>query len=94
MLNEPGAARRIESREEDRLSEFDRNIVGEAVRLTFPLRDPVECYRHMKMTIETCEAILARLQHRSKDRSQLFMVRGMLRELHQKMNAYRNGRRD
>lgn len=98
MLNEPGAARRIveESIAEDRLTAFDRTIVGgKSVRIDFPLLDPVECYRHLELVEETCRAIRQQLKLvGGKDRAQLFMVRGMLRKLSHQLKAYRTPRRD
>ena len=79
----------------DVLSEFDRNIVGgESVRLNLPLRDPVECRRHLALLEDTAHRLRMLLEERRPDRSLLFMVRGELRSLNKKLNAYRVTRRD
>lgn len=79
----------------DVLSEFDRNIVGgDSVRLNLPLRDPVECRRHLALLEDTVHRLRMLLEERRPDRSLLFMVRGELRSLNKKLNAYRVTRRD
>lgn len=79
----------------DVLNAFDRSIVGEnSVRLTLPLRDPVECRRHLALIEETAHRLRLLLEERRPDRSLLFMVRGELRQLNRKLNAYRTTRRD
>lgn len=79
----------------DVLNEFDRSIVGtDSVRLLLPLRDPVECRRHLALIEDTVHRLRMLLEERRPDRSLLFMVRGEMRRLNQKVNAYRNVRRD
>ena len=79
----------------DRLSEFDRDIVGgESVRLNLPLRDPSECRRHLALIEDTAHRLRMLLEERRPDRSLLFMVRGEIRHLNKKLNAYRTTRRD
>ena len=79
----------------DVLNAFDRSIVGaDAVRLTLPLRDPVECRRHLALLEDTAHRLRLLLEERKPDRSLLFMVRGELRQLNRKLNAYRTSRRD
>lgn len=79
----------------DVLSAFDRTIVGGAsVIVKLPLRDPVEVKRHLAIIEETCRELRLRMEHKSTDRSHLFMVRGVMRVLHQKLNAYRTPRRE
>lgn len=79
----------------DVLTDFDRDIVGaKSVTIKLPLRDPVEVRRHLAIMEETCRALRLRLQERSTDRGHLFMVRSVLRGLHQKLNAYRTPRKD
>lgn len=74
----------------DVLSEFDRDIVGaKSVNIRLPLRDPQECRVHLGMLEETCRALRLNLEGKRTDRTHLFMVRGVLRELNQKLNAYR-----
>ena len=84
-----------ESLSSDVLSEFDRNIVGgDSVRLSLPLRDPVECRRHLALIEDAAHRLRMLLEERRPDRSLLFMVRGELRQLNRKLNAYRIVRRD
>lgn len=79
----------------DVLNEFDRSIVGtKSVALKFPLRDPQECRRHLALAEETFRALRLQLEGRRTDRSHLFMARGVLRELNQKINAYRTPSKD
>lgn len=79
----------------DVLSDFDRSIVGtKAVSLKFPLRDPQECRRHLALAEETIRALRLQLEGRRTDRSHLFMARGVLRHLNQKINAYRSPAKD
>lgn len=79
----------------DVLSAFDRDIVGtDSVRLNLPLRDPVECRRHLALLEDTVHRLRMLLEERKPDRSLLFMVRGELRQLNKKLNAYRTSRRD
>lgn len=79
----------------DPLSEFDRSIVGgDSVRLNLPLRDPVECRRHLALIEDVAHRLRMQLEDRRPDRSLLFMVRGELRMLNRKLNAYRTVRRD
>ena len=79
----------------DVLSAFDRDIVGtDSVRLNLPLRDPVECRRHLALLEDTVHRLRLLLEERKPDRSLLFMVRGELRQLNKKLNAYRTSRRD
>lgn len=74
----------------DTLGQFDRAIVGaKNVRLNLPLRDPVEVKRHLSMIEDTVHRLRLLLEERKPDRSLLFMVRGELRQLNQKLNAYR-----
>jgi hypothetical protein len=79
----------------DVLTAFDRSIVGsDSVRLNLPLRDPVECRRHLALIEDTVHRLRLLLEERRPDRSLLFMVRGELRQLNRKLNAYRTTRRD
>ena len=79
----------------DVLCEFDRSIVGaKSVNLKFPLRDPQECRRHLELAEETLRALRLKLEGRRTDRSHLFMARGVLRDLNQKINAYRMPAKD
>lgn len=79
----------------DVLSPFDRDVIGaDAVRLNLPLRDPVECRRHLALLEDTAHRLRMLLEERKPDRSLLFMVRGELRQLNRKLNAYRTSRRD
>lgn len=79
----------------DVLSAFDRTIVGgNSVVIKLPLRDPVEVKRHLALIEETCRELRLRMEHKSTDRSHLFMVRGVMRLLHQRLNAYRTPRRE
>jgi hypothetical protein len=79
----------------DVLSAFDRTIVGgNSVVVKLPLRDPVEVKRHLAIIEETCRELRLRMEHKSTDRGHLFMVRGVMRLLHQKLNAYRTPRRE
>ena len=107
MLNDPAARARwakelvdaSRPREEhdprDVLCEFDRSIVGtKAVALKFPLRDPQELRRHLALAEETFRALRLQLEGRRTDRSHLFMGRGVLRDLNQKINAYRMPAKD
>ena len=104
MLLEPGAGKRIakeamrgedgDTDPRDVLSAFDRTIVGgNSVVIKLPLRDPVEVKRHLALIEETCRELRLRMEHKSTDRGHLFMVRGVMRMLHQKLNAYRTPRR-
>lgn len=108
MLNDPlarrDAAKQIAMdslpKHEDRdprdvLTDFDRDIVGaKSVTLRLPLRDPVEVRRHLALIEETARALRLRMQERGTDRSHLFTARGVMRQLHQKLNAYRTPRKD
>lgn len=79
----------------DVLAPSDRAIVGtDAVRLNLPLRDPVECRRHLAMIEDVAHRLQRLLDQNKPDRSLLFSVRGELRSLNKKLNAYRTGRRD
>lgn len=79
----------------DVLTPFARDIVGGAsVIVKLPLRDPVEVKRHLALIEETCRELRLRMEHKSTDRGHLFMVRGVMRMLHQKLNAYRTPRRE
>ena len=79
----------------DVLSPFDRDVIGtDAVRLNLPLRDPVECRRHLALLEDTVHRLRMLLEERKPDRSLLFMVRGEMRQLNRKLNAYRTSRRD
>jgi hypothetical protein len=79
----------------DMLSAFDRSIVGgNSVIIKLPLRDPVEVRRYLGLIEETCRELRLRMEQRSTDRSHLFMVRGVLRVLHKKLNAYKTPRRE
>ena len=79
----------------DVLCEFDRSIVGhKAVALKIPLRDPQELRRHLALAEETFRALRLQLEGRRTDRSHLFMGRGVLRDLNQKINAYRMPAKD
>lgn len=79
----------------DVLGEFDRKIVGAAsVTIKLPLRDPVEVRRHLEMIEEACRVLRLQLEQHAKDRTHLFTVRGVMRLLHQRINAYRTPRRD
>lgn len=108
MLNDP-AARQAFAKElarvvmkdndmvdaRDVLTPFDRMVVGGAsVIVKLPLRDPVEVKRHLAIIEETCRELRLRMEHKSTDRGHLFMVRGVMRMLHQKLNAYRTPRRE
>lgn len=79
----------------DTLSEFDRAIVGsDSVIIRIPLRDPMEVRRHLSMIEETARQLRLRLERNATDRSHLFMVRGVIRALHKKLNAYRTPRKE
>ena len=79
-----------ESLEPDRLSTFDRSMVADSVRLTLPLKDSVAVDRALALMIQTmqdCRAIIA--QSGRKERGLLLDVRGRIRDVNQKINAYR-----
>lgn len=79
----------------DTLADFDQMIVGgKSVIIKLPLRDPVEVRRHLAMIEETVRGLRLRMQDKATDRSHLFTARGVLRQLHQKLNAYRTPRKD
>ena len=108
MLSDPAARARwakelvdaSRPREEDHdprdvLNDFDRSIVGtKAVALKIPLRSPEECRRHLALAEETFRALRLQLEGRRTDRSHLFMARGVLRNLNQRINAYRMPAKD
>jgi hypothetical protein len=79
----------------DTLSAFDRGIVGSAsVRLRIPLGDTATAERNLAMTEEACRVLRLQLEQRGTDRTHLFTCRGVMRLLHQRMNAYRAPRKD
>ena len=79
----------------DVLTAYDRSIVGtDSVRLNLPLRDPAECRRHLAMIEDVAHRLQRLLDQNKPDRSLLFSVRGELRQLNKKLNAYRTSRRD
>lgn len=74
----------------DVLSEFDRNIVGAmSVVIKVPLRDPVEVRRHLAILEDGLHQLRFVLEGRNPDRSLLWAVRGGIRQLNKKINAYR-----
>lgn len=80
----------------DVLTPWERELVGpRSVDIRFPLLDPVMVRRHLAMMEETCHELRRRMEGRRQlDRTHLHMVRGALRQLHLKMNAYRKPRGD
>lgn len=79
----------------DVLTPFSRDLVGvKNVMLNIPLRDPVEVRRYLALLEETCRELRLRLVQHGTDQSHLFMVRGVMRQLNKKMNAYRKPRPD
>ena len=79
----------------DVLAPFDRDIVGhKSVMIKLPLLDPVEVRRHLEIIEETCRALRLRMQQHGTDRSHLFVARGVMRLLTQRLNAYRTPRKD
>jgi len=79
----------------DVLTGFDRKVMGaSSVTIKLPLRDPVEVRRHIAMMEEACRVLRLQLERTMPDRTHLFAVRGMMRLLNQRMNAFRKPRTD
>ena len=86
-------ARKIarESLHEDRLGTFDRDIAGPpSIQIRIPLLDPVALKNHLQMlavTVSDCLVLCD--QTKRGDRGILIDVRGRLRLVNQRVNAYR-----
>lgn len=80
--------------DKDHLSEFDRSIIGYGkVRIDLPLRDTQMMKKHLELlaaAVDRCRVILSYSQ--KDERGTILAVRGILREVNQKVNAYRNVR--
>lgn len=75
------------------LTQFDRDFLGSMHRpsLIFPFRDPVECRRHLQITIDALtELALAMDRLPSKDRHGLLLFRESIKRLNKKLNGKRH----
>lgn len=78
------------------LSNFDLLILGnERVQVRIPLRDTKMLAKHLDLLAAAIDRSRAILSYGVRDeRGALLMVRGLLREANQKINAYRRIRPD
>lgn len=78
------------------LTNFDRDILGaNRVRIDIPLRDTVMLAKHLDVlagAIDRCRVILSYKQR--DERATLLATRGLIRDAHKKINAYKRMRRD
>lgn len=78
------------------LTDFDRLLVGnERVQVRMPLRDTKMLAKHLDILAAAVDRSRAVLSYGVRDeRGALLMVRALLREANQKINAYRRIRPD
>ena len=78
------------------LTDFDRLLVGnERVQVRVPLRDTKMLAKHLDILAAAIDRSRAVLSYGVRDeRGALLMVRALLREANQKINAYRRIRPD
>jgi hypothetical protein len=78
------------------LTDFDRLLIGnERVQVRLPLRDTKMLAKHLDILAAAIDRSRAVLSYGVRDeRGALLMVRALLREANQKINAYRRIRPD
>lgn len=67
----------------------ESRVMAKNARVNFPLRDVVELRRHLAMAEETIHELRLQLVQRDAHQSLLILARGTLRQLNQRINAYR-----
>ena len=67
----------------------ENRVMAKNARVNFPLRDVIELRRHLAMAEETIHELRLQLVQRRSHESQLILARGTLRQLNQRINAYR-----
>ena len=80
----------------DVLSGWERETFfgSNSVQLRIPLRDPVEVRRHLTLIEDTVHALRLRIEQTpGDDRTDLLTVRGVVKVLNHKLNAFRAPRR-